>query len=247
MHYLIIGKQNTGIETISEELELHGHAVPQKFEDGMSSDVPIILFAEPDELIAYANNNPDEVFHLIYIQSPTKIRQMRMLSLAKDQDEADALAQTINTILTDEDNKFEELEKAISNAEQGNTENQNLPQNITAVFSYTNDFTPHTTSNIAADIVSIDITYRNAYTLVNKAIENDLIDTVDDMVLAPTASDPNHCISKDFATDLILSSEASLGHLTRLLLADEQLFRQDMRPLSSESTTGDTPVEGSSE
>lgn len=246
MRYLIIGKNNVGIETISEELENHGHAVPQLYEDGMSSDIPIIWFTEPNELIAYAEDNSDEVFHLIYVQSPLAIRQMRTLSLAKDQESADALAEALENIIVEEDAKFKNLEQAIDNVESEDASSQLLPQNITAVLKYNNDFTPHTTSNIAAAIVSNDIMYRNVCILVDKAIENDYLDVVDDMILAPTSSDPNHRISKEFAADLILSSDASLGQMLRFLLADEQLFTYGMQPLSESSTT-DAPVEGSSE
>lgn len=247
MRYLIIGKANVGIEAISEELELHGHAVPHKFEDGMSSDTTIVQFDDIDSLIQYANDNKDETFHLIYIHAASDLRKMKALAHIDATADTASAKEEIEARIKEEDAQFETLEACVRGLNPDMDTSAYLPENITAFLGFETDFTPYAASAIAADIVVSDIMYQNMCHLVGKALENNCFYMVDDRILAPSATDPNHTLSKEALIDILLSNNEQLGHLMHTLVSYENVFIDNMSPLSAESTSSDTPVERSDE
>lgn len=224
MQYIVCGKTYVGAELISEELESHHEPKLEWWDCSCmnpkttpTNKNSIYFFENPNCLINYVNAHPEEIFHVVYIQSTDELsRKMRASKHGLELN-----SEEMSKYFEEEKELFKEFEYAITHLKENL-----LPENISAVLIYQMDFTPPCVTNIASNMTALRIAFDNTKHILKRAIECEIL-SVDEEgnILSPTEDDPSHRINPDICCDMLMSDNQQLGEMVSRLLYDENLFK----------------------
>lgn len=178
-----------------------------------------IYLIDPDGLYELTANMPDTAFMVVYMQADAVDCKTNACKRADDPINEELV---FNARAKAENEQFSKFEKTLDDFMHSETKKANLPNNITTVMVFTNDYKSESMESLAASVYQRFTMQKGIYKMLQTLIEKDFVQMTKNH--KPQFLDENmRLLSPDIYADVLVNDHDRLGETTlAYLLANRE-------------------------